>query len=152
MPRHLQLALRILLSGGCLLMLSGKVAAAEEQHEHASIHFVNYHGIRDWQADGQNSLFVQDNRKQWYRATFWTPCFDLPFAVGIGFMPGSMDELDEWSSVVVRGERCMFKTFEKSGPPPPPEKRSKAPAKDDKAPAASEPDHADVIKPAGATP
>jgi hypothetical protein len=151
MFRHLQLSLGMLLSGSFLLT-SAFVAAADE-HEHVAIHFANLHGsIRDWRADDQNVLFVQDNHKQWYRATFWTPCFDLPFAVGIGFVTGSMDELDEWSSVVVRGERCMFRTFEKSDPPPPREKGKKAPAKPDKAPTADVPANADEVKPSGATP
>ncbi len=126
MGKYIRLTRQLVLAGG---LLACGLAAAKD---HVAIHFANHGSIRDWQPDDKNALFVQDNHKQWYRATFWTPCFDLPFAIGIGFVTGTMDELDEYSSVIVGGERCMFKTFEKSDPPPVPEKRKKAQSKDDK--------------------
>jgi hypothetical protein len=111
------------------LLLSGLAGAAEN----TSIPFASMSGsIRDWQADGNQALYVQGIHKEWYRATLWTPCFDLPFAIAIGFKSDAMNRIDQFSSVIVEHERCQFKTFEKSGPPPPREKPKKAGDKDEK--------------------
>lgn len=113
------------------LLWSGLASAAEQ----ATIYFANHAGsIRDWQSDSQNELFVQDIHRQWYRATFWAPCWGLPFAIAVGFRTGTMDRIDQYSSVIVEGERCTFRTFEKSDPPPPSEKHNKKQAKGDKEP------------------
>ncbi|MEI7950033.1 MAG: DUF6491 family protein [Gammaproteobacteria bacterium] len=120
MVKFINSSRRLLMAAG--LLLSTLAAAAEP----ATIHFANHGSIRDWQSEDKNELFVQDVHKQWYRATFWAPCFGLPFAIGIGFVTGTMDALDQFSSVIVDGERCMFRTFEKSDAPPPHEKRKKA--------------------------
>ena len=56
--------------------------------------------------------------KDWYRITLWAPCNELPFAIGIAFVTDSLGSLDKYSSILVGGERCYFRTFEKSGPPP----------------------------------
>ncbi|HEU4618698.1 MAG TPA: hypothetical protein VFV10_11680 [Gammaproteobacteria bacterium] len=43
---------------------------------------------------------------------------ELPFAIGIAFVTEPAGHLDQYSSILVDGERCWFKTFERSGPPP----------------------------------
>ncbi len=107
-----------------VLLMSGMVSAAEE----ASIPFMGFGSIRDWQAEGDTALLVQDIRRNWYRATFWQPCRELPFAIRIGFVTDNFDRLDKFSSIRVDGERCWFKAFEKSAAPLPKPKKDKGKA------------------------
>lgn len=92
----------------------------------ASIPFVNHDGIRDWHAADSRTLYVQDARRQWYRATLFTPCFDLPFAQTIGFETRGADTFDRFSAIRVRGERCSISSLEVSDPPPPKVKRKRS--------------------------
>lgn len=104
------------------------LAAAPKQPlpPQASIPFVNYNGIRDWRATDRQTLYVQDARRQWYRATLFAPCSDLPFAQTIGFETRGVDTFDRFSSIRVRGQRCNISSLEVSDPPPP---RKPKPAK-----------------------
>jgi len=103
------------LVAAAVLLMPGFAMAAED----ASIPFMGFGSVRNWQADGDKAMFVQDTRKNWYRATFWSPCRELPFAIRIGFITDNFDRLDKYSSVRVDGERCWFKSFEKSEAPLP---------------------------------
>ncbi|TAJ70880.1 MAG: hypothetical protein EPO51_17165 [Phenylobacterium sp.] len=92
----------------------------------ASIPFVNHDGIRDWHAADSRTLYVQDNRRQWYRATLFAPCFELPFVQTIGFETRGIDTFDRFSTIRVRGERCAVSSVERSDAPPPKAKRAKS--------------------------
>lgn len=92
----------------------------------ASIPFVNHDGIRDWRATDSRTLYVQDSRRRWYRATLFAPCLDLPFAQTIGFETRGVDTFDRFSSIRVRGQRCAMSSLERSEPPPPKAKRAKS--------------------------
>ena len=94
----------------------------------ASIPFVNHDGIRDWNATDDRTLYVQDRGRQWYRATLFSPCIDLPFAQSIGFETRGIDTFDRFSAVRVRGERCAISSLERSDPPPPKAKRARSKA------------------------
>lgn len=93
--------------------LAGTVDAARQ----ISIPFASIGNIRDWHAPNDETLYVQAMDRDWYRATFFTPCRSLPFAVGIAFVTEPNGALDRFSSILVEGERCWFKTFERSEPP-----------------------------------
>ncbi len=101
----------------CGWLASGGAAFAEQPH--TSIPFANLGNIRDWRSDQANELYVESENRKWYRITFWSPCQQLPFAVRIAFVTDSLGSLDRFSSVLVDGERCWFKSFDPvSGPPP----------------------------------
>lgn len=91
--------------------------------------------IHDWQADGQNGLWVQDGRRDWYYATLLGPCYGLDWANAIGIEPRG-SQLDKFGYVLVPRERsrCQFTSFRRSDPPPPKGKK-----KDEAAPAAAAP-------------
>ena len=120
-----------------VLALASCVATSDPgapPREHVSIPFASLHNIRDWQADGNQVLYVQTMHRDWFKITLWSPCFELPFAIGISFVTDIMGSLDEFGSILVRDERCWFQTFEKSEAPPPRDKdKKKAQGKDDKA-------------------
>ena len=91
----------------------------EAKQEQASIAFVSHGGIRDWQADDRETLYIQDRSRQWYKAKLMSPSHELPFAWKIGFDTGPVDRLDRFSSVVVDGFRHPIESLVKvHGPPP----------------------------------
>ena len=98
------------------------VPAHAEKHEghhnkRASITFADMGGIRDWQSDSSDSLYVESLQGQWYKATFFGPCFELPFAERIAFVTEPDGSLDKFSSILVDGDRCHFRTFEQVAGP-----------------------------------
>jgi hypothetical protein len=105
---------------------SAQASAKTSLPPQASIPFVNHNGIRDWRAADSRTLYVQDQRRQWYRATLFAPCVDLPFAQTIGFETRGIDRFDRFSSIRVRGERCSVSSLELSAPPPPKMKRKRS--------------------------
>jgi hypothetical protein len=90
------------------------------QKEEASIPFINLDStIRSWQADGQQGLWIQDQRKQWYYATTFGRCEGLEFAPRLGFRAGTLNTLDRYSEVVVpHYGRCPLRSLTRSDAPP----------------------------------
>lgn len=118
--KHLLMA-AILASAALAPAYAGEVAKPAE----ASIPFVNHGGIRDWRDDGREAIYVQDQHRQWYRATLMSPCIDLPFANTIGFETRGTDRLDQFSALIVKGQRCHLQSLVKSAPPPKLDKNKK---------------------------
>lgn len=85
--------------------------------ERAVLHFADIGGIRTWRNDGRDALLIEGRNGQWYRATFFGACHELPFASAIYFVTDTTGDLDKFSSVIVRGERCYFKTFQRTDDP-----------------------------------
>lgn len=105
----------VLATVSCTSLLSaGGVFAAEQP---MSIPFADLGNIRDWTADSTMALYVQSQNRKWYKISFWSPCHELPFAVSIAFVTGPLGSLDKYSSILVDGERCWFRTFEPATPP-----------------------------------
>jgi hypothetical protein len=111
------------------IQASEKIIKAEEQRPlgvDATLSFPNSGNIRDWRADGTEALYVQDNRGQWYRAALFGPCNELMTANQIAFLTRGPDQLDKYSTIVVRGQRCSFNSFVTSAAPPKHEKAKSA--------------------------
>jgi hypothetical protein len=105
-------------------LLSGLTSAKD-----VSIAFADHGGIKDWQADHDLGIWIQDSHRKWYYARFMSPCHELRFAEGVGFVTGPGGQLDRFSSVKVRGEaRCVFTSFDESAGPPKPKKKQKSSA------------------------
>ena len=113
---RLRRGIRTLVAAAALLaamLLSVTSAKAEEEKPpRAVIHFVDLGGIESWQADGNEAMRIEGRNRRWYRATFMGPCIGLRFADTIGFVTDSSGSLDRFSSILVEGERCFFRTFE----------------------------------------
>jgi hypothetical protein len=98
--------------------------------EEASIPFLSHSSIRNWEADGQDGVWVQDLRKKWYYGKLMAPCYGLDFATRIAFIPRG-NSLDRFSSIVVPDhsyQSCTLRNFNASDAPPP-KKARKAKAK-----------------------
>ena len=74
--------------------------------------------LRNFRAEGRDVVYVQDQRRNWYRAKLFGPCSDLPFAHAIGIDTRGSSSFDRFSAIIVRGERCQLKSLTHSGEPP----------------------------------
>jgi hypothetical protein len=99
-------------------LLSSAAAGADEPR--AVLHFADHSGIKDWRptkADGADALLIEGRNGDWFRATFWAPCPEIRFAPAVAFVPDSLGNLDETTSIMVEGKSCNFRTFERTGDP-----------------------------------
>ncbi len=85
----------------------------------AGIPFVQFGNIYTWEADGEKGIYVESEDRKWYYASFMFPCRNLPFDMDrIGFRGTPPLPLDKFDSIIVRGEPCYFKTFDRVAGPP----------------------------------
>jgi hypothetical protein len=101
-------------------------AAAAAEREEASIPFPNHGGIRNFHTEGRDILYVQDRRRQWYRATLAATCLDLPYAHSIAVETRGSSSFDRFSAILVGRERCQLSSLERSGPPPKKHKKKRS--------------------------
>lgn len=100
-------------------------AAASTPTPDVKIPFASHGGIRDWEADRDRGLWVQDVHRNWFYAKFMGPCIGLNFAQSIGFDTRPMGTFDRFSAIVVPGEgRCQVQTLTQSGAPAAKDQRS----------------------------
>jgi hypothetical protein len=105
--------------------------AAAVSKEEVSIPFADQRNIRDWQADGDQALWIQDERRNWYYAKLLGPCYNLDWALHIGFETRASSSLDKFSTIVVPDpnyshghyQRCQMTSLTRSEAPPPKAKR-----------------------------
>lgn len=94
-------------------------SAASSGSSDVSIPFANHGGIRDWRADSDRGLWIQDTFGKWYYAAVMGPCIGLNFANSIGFDTRPQGSFDRFSSIVVPREgRCAIQSLRPSGAPP----------------------------------
>jgi hypothetical protein len=94
-------------------------AASRSTAPEVSIPFVRHGGIRNWEADRNRGVWIQDVHRNWYYATLMAPCFGLDFATSLGFDAGPTGDFDRFSAIVVPREgRCPVRSFAASDGPP----------------------------------
>jgi hypothetical protein len=109
-------------------LAAGNAAPQGLKKEEVSIPFVQYRSIRDWQANKDEGLWIQDLRRNWYYAEVMQPCIGLDWAWSIGFDTRFGSSLDKFSSIIVPREgRCQITSLTRSDAPPK-KKRGKAKA------------------------
>lgn len=101
------------------IMVASSASALAAAPEEASIPFVNLNqSIHSWQADGQQGLWIQDVRKDWYYAKLQGPCIGLEFAPRLGFEPRTTNSLDKFGTVIVPNQgRCQIMSLTRSSEP-----------------------------------
>jgi hypothetical protein len=52
------------------------------------------------------TLLIQAQNRQWFKATLFAPCIDLPFAERVGFESNADGSFDKFSSIRVRNQKC----------------------------------------------
>jgi len=86
--------------------------------EEARIPFAGRSTIRTFRPVGNDVVYLQDNRRNWYRATLSGPCFNLDRSLRIGVDTRYGSTLDNTSSFIVGGERCPIHSLVRGDPPP----------------------------------
>lgn len=109
--------------GAALVAAAGVALATEAPPPSSSpyIPFANHGGIRDWKADRDQGLWVQDVHRRWYYAKLMAPCTGLDFAETIAFDTRPEGRFDQFSAIIVPGPtggRCVVQSFTVSGAPP----------------------------------
>ena len=95
--------------------LAGKQAANEEE---VRIPFPARGGIRSYHAVSEEVLYIQDRRRNWYKAELVGPCIGLRGAIRVGFDTRFSSVFDRFSHIVVGQERCQIASLTRSEPPP----------------------------------
>lgn len=94
--------------------------------EEARIPFVSYRSIYTFHPVSDDVVYIQDVRRNWYRATLFVPCFNLQDALRIRVDTRFGDMLDNSSSFIVGDQRCPIQSLVRSGPPPARHQRANA--------------------------
>jgi hypothetical protein len=110
-----------LMSIGAVLFAAAALPAGAAEEERAVLHFADMNGIKDWRPtkgpEGTDAILIEGRNGNWFRATFFAPCPEVKFAPAISFVTDTLGNLDEFTSIMVEGKRCDFKTFERTGDP-----------------------------------
>jgi hypothetical protein len=104
-------AARVLLTA--LALAATPSSQASDEIRPAVIDFVSLGGIEDWRPEGSDAMLIRGRNGSWYRARFFSPCIGLRFRDSVAFVTDGTDRLDRFSSVLVDGQRCWFRSFEK---------------------------------------
>lgn len=120
------LAGAILLNAGAASAQSPPAAGVQSDRS-VSIPFINMRSVRTFEAAPRGEgVYIQNNRRDWYYASFFGRCHDLPFATRIGFKAfGGANTLDQGDTIFAGNERCRIEKIVRSGPPPKKVKKSK---------------------------
>lgn len=115
------------LAGGAQAQTGGPTAAPHSG-ERASIPFITHGSVRSYQSTPNGEgIYIQNNRRDWYYASFFSRCLNLPYAFRIGFDTfGGGSSLDRGDTIIADRERCKIADIVHSGPPP---KKVKKPKK-----------------------
>ena len=87
--------------------------------------FPNYGAIRNFEADGNEGIWLEDSQRRWYYAELSGGCQDLNFAQTIGFDTGGSSNLDKFSSIIVKGWKCPITSLVTAEKPLPRKERLK---------------------------
>ena len=113
------------------LLLPLSAAAADEPEAsreigvEASIAFPAYGTVRNFEADGDDGIWIEDQRRDWYYATLTGYCPDLGFVESIAIDTRGTSRLDKFGAIIVKGQRCSFTSFVTAEKPLPRKERLK---------------------------
>ena len=74
--------------------------------------------LRSFRTVGRDTVYLEDGRHNWYRATLVEDCWPLPNALRIAFDTYGSSTLDNTSSLIVEGQDCRIHSLVRSDPPP----------------------------------
>jgi len=83
----------------------------------ARIPFANHGGIYNWQVVDNRTVLIQSQSRKWYKATLFSPCFDLPFAQRLGFAANADGSFDKFSAIKVRRQNCPLVSLVETAAP-----------------------------------
>jgi hypothetical protein len=87
--------------------------------------FANRGEIQNFEADGQDGIWLEDRRRRWYYAELQGGCQGLNFAQAIGYDTDGSPNFDKFSSIVVDGWKCPVVSLTTSEKPLPRKERER---------------------------
>jgi hypothetical protein len=84
-----------------------------------SIPFVSSNGIIDWQAAGDEALYIKAFDGFWYYVRTMGPCRRIKSSDSLGFVTSALDQLDRHGAILAGGQRCPVASVVRSDAPPP---------------------------------
>jgi hypothetical protein len=102
------------------LMIGGAQAQTPPTGREVSVPFITRGTVRTFEADADGrGVYIQNSRRDWYYARFFTRCNELPFAIQVGFQTfGGGSTLSRGDTIIAGRERCRIASIVQSGPPP----------------------------------
>lgn len=91
-----------------------------------SIAFPHHGTIRDFEADDDRGVWLEDQQRRWYYARFTGSCQGLNFVQVIGFDTRGSARFDRFSAILVDGDRCPIESLVTAEKPLPRKQREKA--------------------------
>ncbi len=106
-----------------LIATAGAAAAqtpGPHSGERADIPFATHDGIRTFTAaENGEGVYLQDNHRNWYYASFFSRCQNIDFDYRIGFRTfGGSSTLSRGDTIYAGHEDCRIADMVRSGPPP----------------------------------
>lgn len=89
------------------------------------INFPNQGAIRNFEADGNDGIWLEDRQRRWYYAELLGGCQELNFAQAIGFDTGGSATFDKFSTIIVAGDKCQVASLVTANKPLPRKERQK---------------------------
>jgi uncharacterized protein DUF6491 len=106
----------------CLAALASPAAAGpaepRSRPQEVRIPFVNFGAIRTFRTAGEDVLYLQDRRRNWYRAELAGRCPGIESALRIGLDSRFGSTLDSGAILIVEGHRCPVLSLVRSAEPP----------------------------------
>jgi hypothetical protein len=67
--------------------------------------------IRNFEADGDKGIWIEDIQRRWYYGEFKGQCSRLERARGVGFDTGGSSRFDKSSTIFVNDDFCQLASF-----------------------------------------
>ena len=102
--------------------LAAPAFASPSQHgaaakgEEVSIPFPGFR-IRNFRAENDDVVYLEDRNRNWYRAEVIGPCTELPFAQAIGIDTRGSGSFDRFGAIIVGRDRCPLLSLTRSEKP-----------------------------------
>lgn len=91
--------------------LAAEETSPREVGVQGEISFPALGGIRNFRADSDRGVWLEDRQRNWYYASFLGTCPEIRFAQGIGIDTRGSARFDKYSKILVRGNVCAIATL-----------------------------------------
>ncbi|MGC1469187.1 DUF6491 family protein [Sphingorhabdus sp.] len=91
--------------------LAGKAKDWDQYGQEASIAFPNHGGIRNFEANEERGLWIEDRQRRWYYAKFIGNCRGIDYANGIAFDTRGSSSFDRFGAIAVDGDYCPIESL-----------------------------------------
>jgi Family of unknown function (DUF6491) len=115
----------LILTANAAPAIAGKAKGWDEYGVDASIAFPNHGGIRNFEANEERGLWIEDSQRRWYYAKFIGNCRGIDYANGIAFDTRGSSSFDRFGAIAVNGDYCLIESLVTAEKPLPRKERLK---------------------------